>query len=380
MTKQQRPATAPDFLLSRPEHSIRTQGRKATFPDPFEASTALRNGSANLVVGAFPFNTGLRAALVEPEITVTHEGPFEPPAVYRGVEAGESLKVTEVIPATTREEHQARVAAAVQTIERTGLEKVVLARAVDVSFEEEIDPLLVAARFIDLSANRDGFAVDLSATGRKDDVDSMFVGSSPEMLVKKSGNKVTAFPLAGSAARTGNDAVDEELAVGLASSKKNREEHQLVVDHYRRILEPLCDELTVPDVPGLHETTEMIHLGTYIEGTMKDSDYSALDLALMLHPTPAIGGMPTDDAVGIIESVEAPREFYSGAVGWCDSNGDGEWMVSIRCAVVDSLSARAWAGGGIVAGSDPREEAEETTAKLQTAMRALNVPPELRHV
>ena len=130
----------------------------------------------------------------------------------------------------------------------------------------------------------------------------------------------------------------------------------------------------------MHETNEMIHLGTAIEGTLLDPDYSALDLALMLHPTPAICGTPTDDALGIITQVEEPREFYAGAVGWCDANGDGEYMVAIRCCVVEDHCARAWAGGGIVGSSDPEAEAAETSAKLQTALRALNVPAALRAV
>lgn len=380
MDSDKRPATAPDFLLSRPHHSVRTQGWKATYPDPFEASTALRNGSAELIVGAIPFNTSLRAALMEPISVVTYDGPFEPPAYFRGQEAAESLAATEVTVATSKEEHQARVSAAIQTMHRTGLKKVVLARAADVYFAEPIDPLLVAARFIDLSANRDGYAVDLSATGREEDQGTAFVGSSPEMLVARAGETVSAFPLAGSAARTGNKAVDARTAAELAGSAKNLEEHALVVEHYRRILAPLCSTLEIPDEPIIHETTEMIHLGTPIEGTLVDDGFSALDLALMLHPTPAIGGTPTEDAVGIIESIEEPREFYSGAVGWCDANGDGEYMVAIRCACVDGATARVWAGGGIVDGSDPHEEAEETTAKLQTALRALNVPAAMREI
>ena len=380
MDSDKRPVTAPDFLLSRPHHSIRTQGRKATFPDPFEASTALREGTAELLVGAIPFNTGFRAALMEPEKVVTFDGPLEPPAYFRGREAAKSLEAIEVTVATTKEEHQASVAAAIQTIRRTSLEKVVLARVADVYFADTIDPLLVAARFIDLSANRDGYAVDLSATGRKEDQGSMFVGSSPEMLVSRKGRTVRAFPLAGSAPRTGIAERDDATAEELRSSEKNLVEHALVVEHYHRILEPLCSELDIPTEPLIHETTEMIHLGTPIVGTLADADYSALDLALMLHPTPAIGGTPTDEAVGIIESVEDPREFYAGAVGWCDADGDGEWMVAIRCACVERDSARVWAGGGIVADSDPHEEAEETTAKLQTALRALNVPASMRNV
>lgn len=380
MTHEQRPATAPDFLLSRPDRSIRTQGRKATFPDPFEASTALRNKDADLIVGAFPFDTSLRAALMEPQNVIRAEGPLEPPAFFRGQDAARSLVVESVEAQTTMEEHAAMVAATVATIQQTQLEKVVLARAVDITFAEAVDPLLIAARLIDLSAYRDGFAVDLSATGRDEYRNAMFVGSSPEMLIRREGRRVSAFPMAGSAPRTGVFSIDDATARDLASSTKDLREHRFVVDHYRRVLEPLCEKLDIPDTPEIHETNEMIHLGTQIAGTLKDDEYSALDLALMLHPTPAIGGTPTDDALGVISQEKSPREFYSGAVGWCDSEGDGEFMVSIRCAIVEENTARAWAGGGVVVDSNPTKEAEETSAKLQTALRALNVPAALREV
>lgn len=380
MTHEQRPVTAPDFLLSRPDRSIRTQGRVTTYPDPFEASTALRSQEAELIVGAIPFDTSHRAALMVPEKVVRTEGPLEPPAYFRGTKAAESLQVEAVEAVTTLAEHRATVAAAVSTIHQTRLDKVVLARAVDVEFADEVDPLLIAARLIDLSAHRDGFAVDLSATGREEHAHSMFVGSSPEMLIRKKGREVSAFPLAGSAARTGNLERDQATGRSLLSSMKDQVEHQLVVDHYRRTLEPLCSKLWIPPYPEIHETNEMIHLGTRVEGTLKDDGFSALDLALMLHPTPAIGGTPTDDAIGIIEQVEQPREFYAGAVGWCDADGDGEFMVAIRCCVVEGASARAWAGGGIVADSSPEDEAAETTAKLQTVLRALNVPAAMRNV
>lgn len=380
--EHQRPATAPDFLLSRPHSSIRTQGRKASYPDPFEAAQALHDGHVDLLVGAIPFKTSFRAALVQPESVVVSEGPLEPPAFFRGQNAAESLRVSSIIPVTSLNEHKAAVAAAIATIQQTRLEKVVLARAVDVTFENEPDPLLVAARLIDLSANRDGFAVDLSATGRDEDEGATFVGSSPEMLVRRENRIVTAFPLAGSAPRTGVASIDDQAARDLLMSDKNQSEHKLVVDHYRNVLEPLCQNLDIPTEPDIHETTEVIHLGTAIRGELKEeyAHYSALDLALMLHPTPAIGGTPIDDAIGIIEEVEQPREFYAGAVGWCDATGDGEYMVAIRCCVMEGVMARAWAGGGIVADSDPEEEATETTAKLQTALRALNVPAAMRQV
>lgn len=380
MINNDRPSTAPDFLLSRASGSIRTQGTSASFPDPFEAATALHEGQVDLIVGAVPFDTGNRAALAAPESVIESEGPLEPPAHYRGIEAAGQLDVLSVTPLTSPEEHQITVSAAIGTMQNTRLRKVVLARAVDVEFAEEIDPLLIAARMIDLSALRDGYAVDLSATGRADDRGTMLVGSSPEVLIRRTGNVVEAHPLAGSAARVRGQEADEAVGRTLRDSTKDLTEHQLVVEHYRTVLADVCSELVIPDSPELIRTNEMWHLATPVRGVLKDQSFSALDLALMLHPTPAVGGTPTDDAIGIINEVEGPRGFYAGFVGWCNAEGDGEYMVTIRCAEVAGATARAWAGGGVIETSSPSAEAAETTAKLQTALRALNVPAALRAV
>ena len=148
-----------------------------------------------------------------------------------------------------------------------------------------------------------------------------------------------------------------------------------MVDHIRRILAPLCSELSVPDQPRLEKTSEMWHLATPIEGVLKDPAPSALDLALSLYPTPAVCGTPQAAAEALITTAEPDRGFYAGAVGYTDAAGDGEYMVAIRCAEVnaDGTRARAWAGGGLTAYSDPQAELDETSAKLRTIMRALGL-------
>ncbi len=347
------------------------------YHDPYEAAQALREGRIELIVGAIPFNTATSAALMVPQHVTWAEGPLEPPAYFRGPSATAALRPQQVTEITPVEQHSILVEAAIATIMKTQLEKVVLARAVDVEFQEAPDPLLLAARFLDLSANRDGFAVDLTCTGEPQYAGAMLVGSSPEVLVRKHGREVTAYPLAGSIGK-GNDHVENEIRrAELEASQKDQFEHHLVVDHYRNVLEPLCSTLHIPDVPEITETNEMFHLGTPIHGVLKESELaagvSALDLALMLHPTPAVGGTPTADALAIIEEAEPDREFYAGAVGWCDTQGDGEFMVTIRCAQVQGERARLWAGGGIVETSIPEQETAETSAKLATAFRALNV-------
>lgn len=363
-----RPSTAPDFLLSRATGSVRTQGAKKTFTDTDAAINALRTGNVEMIVGALPFNPDEAAALTEPASIIREDGPLEPHAYYR--QGTLNARVTGFDPEP--EEHLRRVDAAIATIQSSKLDKVVLARAVDIELATPVDPLFVAARLIDLSANRDGFIADLSPAGRPG---AMLVGASPEVLVKKQGSTVTAFPLAGSAPRQADKARDHLAGQDLLRSSKDLHEHSFVVDHLRRILSPLCTTLDAPTTPELISTNEMWHLGTPIAGTLKDPEFTALELALLVHPTPAICGTPTEAAQALIETAETDRGFYAGAVGWCDSSGDGEYMVAIRCAEVagDGLSARAWAGGGIVESSNPQEELAETSAKLRTILKALGL-------
>lgn len=367
-----RPDSAPDFLLSRGDGSVRTQGALRTFDDAWEAADAIARGEEEMIVGALPFDHDCPAALTVPEHIIREPGALEPHPYYRVGEGSKlSAMLIDVDPSPA--EHLRRVEAAISTIQSSALDKVVLARAVDIAFDPPVDPRLVAARLIDLSYTHDGFIADLTPSGR----DGHFlVGSSPEVLVRRRGNRVWSFPLAGSAARVpGDQEADQAAANSLRDSAKDLDEHRFVVDHIRRILAPLCSELTVPERPRLEKTSEMWHLATPIGGVLKDPAPSALDLALSLYPTPAVCGTPQAAAEALITTAESDRGFYAGAVGYTDAAGDGEYMVAIRCAEVngDGTRARAWAGGGLTAYSDPQAELDETSAKLRTIMRALGL-------
>lgn len=363
-----RPTTAPDFLLSRATGSVRTQGSVASYTDVDKAIDDIEAQRVEMVVGALPFDLDKPAALTVPKTIVREPGSLEPPAYFR--QQNLTSEISGVDPDT--HEHLRRVEAAVATINASRLEKVVLARAVDIEFNGPVDPMLVAARLIDLSNHRDGFAADLTPAGYDG---AMLVGASPEVLVKKKGNVVSAFPLAGSAARSANPEEDRAAGEQLLNSSKDLREHAFVVEHLAEILAPMCDSFYAPNTPQLVQTNEMWHLGTPITGTLKKPTTTALELAVRCHPTPAICGTPTAAAKSLICTAETDRGFYSGAVGWCDASGDGEYMVAIRCAEVagDGLTARAWAGGGIVEDSDPEAELAETTAKLQTIVRAMGI-------
>ena len=220
-----------------------------------------------------------------------------------------------------------------------------------------------------------GYLVDLTAAG-DEYAGAALIGASPELLVARSrrpGDLPTVRRF-GPARRGPRHSIAANGAA-LAASAKNRHEHQLVIDAMRAALDPLCDDLSIAAEPQLSRTAAVWHLCTPISGRLRETSTTAIDLALALHPTPAVGGVPTKAASELIAELEGDRGFYAGAVGWCEPDGDGRWVVSIRCAQLsaDRRTALAHAGGGIVAESDPDDEVEETTTKFTTILTALGV-------
>jgi isochorismate synthase len=366
------PVIGPDqpvisFALTGPGGTVVTEGITTGYDDLAAASAALRDGSADLVVGALPFDVRRPAALYTPE-QVSQTLPAATVSGFPKVRIAETMPDPDV--------HRCRVEAALGPLRdpQNALQKVVLARALRLVADGDIDPLVLLHRLIAADPEASVYLADLSPAG-PDYAGAMLVGASPELLVARNGDQVTCQPFAGTAPRSTDPAADAAKAAALADSAKNRHEHQLVVDTMRAALEPLCSSLDVAAEPQLSRTAALWHLSTPIRGTLRANSTTALDLALALHPTPAVGGVPTAAAVDLIAELEGDRGFYAGAVGWCDAAGDGRWVVAIRGAQLsaDRRSALAQAGGGIVAESDPDEEVAETTAKFRTVLSALGV-------
>jgi isochorismate synthase len=194
-----------------------------------------------------------------------------------------------------------------------------------------------------------------------------FLGASPERLVRRSGTRVDADALAGSA-RSGTRRGTRPDA--LRSSAKDLAEHVLVVRAIRQALAPRCRRLSSPVRPSLRSFPGLRHLHTPIRGELRDETH-VLELVEALHPTPAVGGFPRDAALRFLRSHEAPRGWYAGAFGWFDAVGDGEFAVAIRSGLVRGRRADLWAGAGVVAGSTAPAEIDEIDGKLATMMRAL---------
>lgn len=261
---------------------------------------------------------------------------------------------------------------ALQEIEASELEKVVLSRSHHLQLSAPVDPSWLFSRL--LHKHQQGFVYQVPYLHQQRK--GVLVGASPELLISKRAGVVTSVPLAGSLPRSSDPEENERRATRLLCSKKDLHEHSLVVEHIRSCLSPLCSDLLVPRLPSIVATPTMLHLGTTIRGELsaKHQDLHALALALELHPTPALCGVPLGKAESIIEQVEPEdREFYGGTVGWMNAAGDGEWAVTIRCAHLEAERVRLQAGVGIVRGSSPDLELLETDAKLQTMLRALGL-------
>lgn len=356
------------FLLSHRETSIHTSGVVEEFDSAFDAAEALKTGRIDSVVGALPFSPETPSALTAPLSFTRVRGDL----YHSNVPALPSSRVAGFEPSP--QIHIDRVRSAIARLRAGELDKVVLARSMTIEAESAISPSALAEKLIALDHAHNGFCVDLSPAGGGYRGRSL-VGSTPEVLIERRGDIVTCHPLAGSIARHPNSDQDEANAEQLRASTKDLTEHAFVVDSISAILGPLCTSFTAPSAPELLRTPQLWHLGTKIEGVLTDPSLTSLELAMALHPTPAVCGTPTDAAREHITATEGDRGFYAGAVGWCDRTGDGEWMVAIRCAEIaaDGLSARAYAGGGIVATSDPETELRETSTKFRTLLSAFDL-------
>lgn len=356
----------PPFVLTGPVGTVVADRIRTGYADVDDAARALRDGTADIVVGALPFDIRGPAALLVPD-RVCDRLPALPTTVP-------TVRIAEMLPCPA--EHRGRIDAALRRLRDScdPLQKVVLARALRLAADSPMDPAAILGRLIAADPEATAYLADLSPAGGRYD-GAVLVGASPELLVARSGDQVSCQPFAGSAPRRSDPAADAASGAALAASAKDRHEHRLVVDTMRAALQPLCSRLEVADEPRLSRTAALWHLSTPIRGVLRETSTTAVDLALALHPTPAVGGVPTGTAVDAIADLEGDRGFYAGAVGWCDARGDGRWVVAIRGAEVsaDRRSALAAAGGGIVAESDPDDELAETTTKFRTILRALGV-------
>lgn len=198
-----------------------------------------------------------------------------------------------------------------------------------------------------------------------------FVGATPEILITAKERSFQTMALAGSAPRSGDPARDAELGQALLVSDKDRIEHDFVVQAVLRSLQPHCETLVADSAPSLHKLHKVQHLVTHFKGNLS-SGQNLLDIVAHLHPTPAVGGAPTEFALAFLREYESiDRGWYAGPVGWLDAENNGEFMVALRSGVICGENAALFAGCGLVANSDPDMEYQETRFKFSTMLDGL---------
>jgi len=327
-----------------------------------------RGVSHPVLFGLIPFDARRPASLTIP-ISLQMAGTAAP----ADLPTADAPAVTHSTCIPEPEQYGAMVRRALDLFRTQDLQKIVLARVMDITLDRPLDLGRLLAKL--WSRNRHGypFALPMWGDASASAPVGMMVGASPELLVRRTGDVIHVNPLAGSIGRHPDPDADVRLRDGLTASDKDLREHTFVVDDIARILRKICVDLHVPTQPSVIATDTVWHLSTVMTGRLRDASMTALDLACALHPTPAICGTPTASALQHLPALEPfDREYYAGLVGWQRLDGDGEWVLALRCArYAEGKRLRLYAGAGIVAGSDPDQEIVETATKLETFLRAL---------
>lgn len=242
-------------------------------------------------------------------------------------------------------------------------DKVVIARSLALTFEEDVNTSNVLAQLSDEQPESYLFAQEQGQ--------DLFLGATPERLVFVNHKKAYSSCVAGSIRRGTTVQEDEEFGRILLNDMKNLQEHQYVVDMISDSFKETCESYTLPNQPDLLKIRDIQHLHTPIEGDLKE-EATILQMVEKLHPTPALGGSPREVAMEMIRQYEPmTRGVYAAPIGWLNADGDGEFAVAIRSALLQDKKAYLYAGGGIVADSEPQSEYEETLVKFRPMLRTL---------
>jgi len=269
----------------------------------------------------------------------------------------------EVISAMPPEHYEQAVARGVELIRAGEMQKIVLSREVQVHAPRPHDP---AAVFGVLRAEFPSCFVFCVGRG-----EAAFIAASPELLLRREGQRVSTIALAASSRRSADPAVDAHLGEQMLRDPSYREEHAIVARRIERVLRPHAVWLAAAPEPELARIANIQHLATPIRAQLA-APMDAVELAGLMHPTPAVGGEPLPAAAPLIPALEGyDRGWYAGPVGWTDAAGDGEFCVALRCALLSGEIARCYAGGGIVRDSVPAKELAETEVKLEALLPLL---------
>ncbi|HEY3498805.1 MAG TPA: isochorismate synthase, partial [Polyangiaceae bacterium] len=344
------------FQPGAPRSEIWKPFGEARFVLP-ELAYVIERGEARLIVAVTGRKLDRRAARDElvDSVRTALAGLERPLASERG-----ELRAPLSLRERPAEEWSALVEAIRREIAEGKLEKVVLARRVAVDLAEEPDPALVLARLRREAPQCTRFLLRRGGTA--------FLGATPERLAQKRGSTLETEAVAGSVS-----ASEREGGERLLASDKDRAEHAFVLQEILRSLAPVAREVQHAEHPELHELRHVVHLRSRVRATLAGSPH-LLEIVERLHPTPAVGGVPTARAVAWIGAHEPDeRGFYAGPIGWFDAAGDGEMAVALRSGVLEGRTAHLYVGSGIVERSAPAAELTETRWKLAALLGALGV-------
>lgn len=317
------------------------------------------SNAKDFLLGAVSFDLS-ENTLFKPEIVYKHE--FESSNIIDN----QKDKVNEIINVERIPEdsqYKSNVNNALKLIERNIIEKAVISRKKIITFNKIIDIDKLFENL--LLENRNNYTYLTKYN------DKTLIGASPELLIKKRGNIISTNPLAGSRPKFNEKEKDQVELKELENSDKDLHEHSFVVSYIKKKLETVCKKLTIPEGPSIIGSDKMWHLSTKIEGELKEN-ITSLELALLLHPTPAILGEPSSYLNKNIYAIEGyDRELFSGFIGWQNIEGDGEWAITLRCGLINQDTIDVFAGAGVVSNSTAQGELDETEAKMETIISNL---------
>lgn len=259
---------------------------------------------------------------------------------------------------------RAMIDGATRQMDAGTLDKVVLSRVAELRFDE---PVAIDSAIARLRERYAGCYIFLFEPQPQ----LAFFGATPELLVQVRGQQLRTMALAASIRRGRDAAEDAVLAQRLMNDPKERYEHGVVVAGLRERLTPIADALTIPEAPGILTLANIQHLCTLVSAHLRDR-CDVLTLVARLHPTPALGGTPAEEAIAFIQRHEpVPRGWYASPVGWITPDFDGTFAVAIRSAVAQRERAWLYSGAGVVAESTPQREWDETALKFRPLLYAL---------
>ena len=329
------------------------------------------SGTGPVLFTSFSFDRNQESVLVIPKIIVGQKGANSW-ITWIGSDAQPQLAETvpALAPSTftfsdgtlTSDEWKKRVTEVINRVNTNGVDKVVLARDIVANSDSDIDARPILKKLSSEYPSTWVFSVD------------GLVGATPELLLRLSRGMVTSRVLAGTIPKTGDDEKDLALAASLARSSKDLEEHEYAVRSVADALDPFCSSTNVPESPFVLHLANVMHLATDVTGALIESKQhvDAFSLLKNLHPSAAVCGTPRNLAFDVIDEIEGmDRGRYAGPVGWIDASGDGELGIALRCGQITDRKIRIFAGCGIVAGSIPDKEVEESNAKMIPMKSAL---------